>query len=301
MHNSIKKSPKEWKSFKEQLALLKERGILVNDEERALNFLKTVGYYRLSGYLYPFRKLDPQNNKQRLNTFIEGTTFENVKQLYLFDKKLRQLAIPIAYKKMEFFDARFVNNMDYGYVPFMMKHDDLIKRSAKENAFIKHYLENYSDIPIWVVPIWVVCEIWDFGTMSKLFRGMQDKDRAKIAQFYRLKSGKQLENYLHSLNIIRNISAHYGRLWNRAITKKSNVSNLQEDLFSLDNAKPFAYFCIMKKLLDRICPNSTWGERFIVLINEFPEVKNGAISLEDMGITGEFKQSKLWKQIKNGP
>ena len=43
-----------WKSFNELLALLKMRGMSVTDDEAALNYLERVGYYRLSGYWYPF-------------------------------------------------------------------------------------------------------------------------------------------------------------------------------------------------------------------------------------------------------
>lgn len=47
-----------WKSFEEQLALLKMRGMVVTDETAALDYLERVGYYRLSAYWYPFRMSD---------------------------------------------------------------------------------------------------------------------------------------------------------------------------------------------------------------------------------------------------
>ena len=48
---------KQWKSFEEQLQLLKSRGLLVDDEQAALDYLERIGYYRLSGYWYSFRQL----------------------------------------------------------------------------------------------------------------------------------------------------------------------------------------------------------------------------------------------------
>lgn len=45
-----------WRSFPEQLELLKSRGMVVTDETAALDYLPRVGYYRLSAYWYPFRK-----------------------------------------------------------------------------------------------------------------------------------------------------------------------------------------------------------------------------------------------------
>ena len=47
-----------WKSFPEQLELLKSRGMVVTDEAAALDYLQRVGYYRLSTYWYPFRKFE---------------------------------------------------------------------------------------------------------------------------------------------------------------------------------------------------------------------------------------------------
>lgn len=83
------KQHKEWKSFNAQLELLKNRGMLINEERKALGYLKSIGYYRLSGYLYSFRQIDPSNPKNRLDQFIPNSCFEDIKALYIFDKKLR--------------------------------------------------------------------------------------------------------------------------------------------------------------------------------------------------------------------
>lgn len=60
-----------WKSFNEQLALLKMRGMSVTDDEAALNYLERVGYYLLSGYWYPFRQFlihqDPKTKALQTN------------------------------------------------------------------------------------------------------------------------------------------------------------------------------------------------------------------------------------------
>ena len=36
-----------------QLQQLKNRGLIIADDARALHLLSTIGYYRLSGYWYP--------------------------------------------------------------------------------------------------------------------------------------------------------------------------------------------------------------------------------------------------------
>jgi len=39
-------------SSAEHIALLKARGLTIADEGRAERYLETIGYYRLSGYMY---------------------------------------------------------------------------------------------------------------------------------------------------------------------------------------------------------------------------------------------------------
>ena len=50
------------------------------------HYLQYVGYYRLSGYMYPFLE-QPKEKHQ----YKPGTSFEQVMRLYRFDKKLRLL------------------------------------------------------------------------------------------------------------------------------------------------------------------------------------------------------------------
>ena len=59
-----------------QLARLQARGLIVNDEEFARHCLANHNYYRLSAYRFPFTvQGDP-------DTFLPGTTFEQIWQLY---------------------------------------------------------------------------------------------------------------------------------------------------------------------------------------------------------------------------
>lgn len=71
-------------TFEQQAGKLLGRG-LVADRSALINRLKAVNYYRLSGYLYPFRNPD--------DTFRSGTTLDAVWQRYTFDRQLRLLAL----------------------------------------------------------------------------------------------------------------------------------------------------------------------------------------------------------------
>ncbi len=89
---------KPWLSFADQLQRLQERGLRVDNPAAALDYLERLGYYRLSGYWYPLRAIDQaassaQGKAVRLNTFVPDSRFEDVVRLYVFDKKLRLLAL----------------------------------------------------------------------------------------------------------------------------------------------------------------------------------------------------------------
>ena len=48
-------SPKPHKTYEELVSLLKSRGMIIPDEERARRKFAQIGYYRLSVFWYPCR------------------------------------------------------------------------------------------------------------------------------------------------------------------------------------------------------------------------------------------------------
>lgn len=306
--NSFNRSPKKWLSFEDQLDLLVERGLIIKNKKFALPYLESIGYYRLSGYWYPFKEKIATG--KLLNKFISNSYFQDVLDLYIFDKRLRLLAldalerieiairVDISYLLGEKESLAHTNSAKFDksfqHEKWLSRYEELLNQS-KKLEFIAHHNQYYGGR----LPIWVATEIMDFGSLSKLYAGMKLKDKDKIARKYRLPSGKNLETQLHAFNIIRNISAHHGRLWNRnAISRVSlkglNDSNLQK----LSPNHMFLYFCLIKRMLNTICPRSTWGKRFIELIEEFPHPANKAISLNQFGLIKDIdlKSWKLWSK-----
>ncbi len=78
-------------SILDQIALLKERGLLIQNEKRARHYLTYIGYYRFSAYWLSFEYLDKQG--KRTHRFKKGTSFDDVLGLYIFDRKLRLLVM----------------------------------------------------------------------------------------------------------------------------------------------------------------------------------------------------------------
>ncbi|MEN9463893.1 MAG: hypothetical protein RL217_74 [Pseudomonadota bacterium] len=159
---------------------------------------------------------------------------------------------------------------------WLEKYESMLHRARKE-PFVEHNKKIYGDLPIWVA-----IEVWDFGLMSKMYAGMKPADQDVIAIKYGARSGEAFADWLRSFNFIRNVSAHHSRLWNINILERSPVPSYWES-YDLNNAKPFLYFCLMKKMLSNICPNSSWWSRLIDLTESFPTDPSASIQLEDFG------------------
>ncbi|MEQ1498805.1 MAG: Abi family protein [Novosphingobium sp.] len=310
----------DWKSYADQLQILKDRGLLVGDDVRALIDLERIGYYCLSGYWYPFRQLkaQPVGLSFRQDDFIAGSKFEGAVALYVFDKNLRLLALD-ALERIErairvdvahllgahdcfaqhnpalfhgnFAKRQFAKGRNAGKT----EHDVWLERYAilllqnRKQPFVAHNLSKHNKLPIWVA-----IEILDFGALSRLFAGMQFNDKQAIAAKYGLASGQELEQWLRSLNLIRNVAAHHSRMWNMNVLELSPVPQYDAHWQLLNNARPFMYFCIIQKLMLQIVPTSSWGGRFKALVGAFPEPGNKAVSGQEFGLVAGWEQWQLW-------
>ena len=148
------------------LKLLKARGLIVEDTERFYKYLKNVGYYRLTGYMYPFQLAGGTH------AFKESTSFDLILNHYLFDKKLRFIILE-AIERIEISIRTNISNtmalkygphwyIDQDYFNKINLHSDIIEyvtaycRDANE-SFIKNYISKYND-PV-NPPSWMMIEI----------------------------------------------------------------------------------------------------------------------------------------------
>lgn len=308
---------KRWQNYSLQLWRLRSCGMNIQNPQRAIHYLKRIGYYRLSGYFHVFRQWDNKNN-QLLESFVEGSDFELVLSLYLFDKKLRLLAMdaleriemavradiayclgayhPLAHKEKKYLHGNFTkkNQPKTGktrHQEWLERYEELEHKAKRRRLeFVEHNLQKYG-----CLPIWVACNLWDFGAMSRLYEGMRYDDKNRIAIKYHAINGESFSKWLIALNEIRNIVAHHDRLWNIRLTHTASPIHQDEFWKRLDNTRPFFYFCIMKQMLDVLSPNSMWHKRFCDLLKEFPQTSLPKIHLKRFGLLEDFEEWKLWQ------
>lgn len=300
----IKLPPKSHLTYLEQINRLLNRGMIIEDKSRAIKKLTHIGYYRLSGYWYTCRK-QQYENRNRLSEFEDNTSFEKLYDLYLFDKDLRiQLFCGIerienyikaliaynlgakdtcAYLNEEFFLINTEQKKEH-FQKLRQKIENSIKNSKEDS--IKWNRENYIN-----VPIWVVCDIWDFGTLSNIYKLLKIKYQLLICKKLGLKKATDLVSCLHILNIIRNRCAHNARLWNyslkphvpKSIFQYFNISFSQNDLNN--SSRIFDIILIIWFFISKISHKSTWLEDIITLLKRKPNLPN--VNFYAMGFANE--------------
>lgn len=303
--------PKPWLSIEQQLELMRSRGMHITSTARASSMLKEFGYYRLSGYSYVLREVDPETGV-RLNSFKAGTSFDYVIELYEFDKMLRLLMLdalerieisfrasisyhlgqrdPLFYKNPDNFKTEFRTTQ---YPLWLKKQQEKIEQS-KEDC-IRHNTKKYGDN----IPVWVVCQTWEFGQLTWLL-GMLNYDEVEsISQNYGFLGSKSFLTWLKCLKELRNICAHHSRLWNRVFSfcpnkpvKKDAHAPISWSAAFEENEKQTLFFrvCGIIHFLKFIESESTWEERFKSALKKFPSAPELDVTLECMGFPEDWEE-----------
>lgn len=214
-----------------QLATLKQRGLIVNDEDTALRQLASISYFRLASY-WKFFETD-----ETTHALANGTRLEDVISLYTFDKELRSL-IFTAIQDIEIaLRTRIIHyfSMAHGAFWFMdaaMFNDTTIYQKcldsiqtelgrSKEDFLQEHYAKY--DTPA-MPPVWKTLEVVSFGTLSKLYSNMKDVEvKKQVAKSVGLPQYTYLESWMRSTTVLRNCCAHHARVWNRRFPWKPQL------------------------------------------------------------------------------
>ena len=296
---------KEFKTYDEQIDILVRRGMDVGDRDGAALLLQQVSYYRLSGYCYPFRRLAASSGRE--DTFFPGTRLRDVVALYEFDSRLRaatfaaltpiELAIrahlghelgcldPLIHLKPEMLGATARSSK---YKHWRSRYDRELKSSRED--FVKHHKQKYGG----KLPVWAATEIMDWGSLTYLYELSPRNVQNTISSQCGL-NAPQLRSWLKALNIVRNICAHHGRLFNRVhtISPKLPAQGTHTDLDCINTAwkRTFGQLTLVQLLLDRL----NVGDKKLLptVVQSFPEVQ--IVPISHMGAPDNWQTaSNLW-------
>ena len=217
-----------------QIELLKSRGMIIPNDEEARKFIEDVGYYRLMGYCFPFKKNDHYQDNFSIHAAMG---------LYELDNQLRAWLFSLIERFEIKLKAQFANAMALRHGA--LAHLDKCLYAMTDNEF-DEYIENYEDrirtkyrsdlqFVVWNIdtyhelPIWAAVDVMTFGTVSRLYSRLSDlADRKAVSdgfhvhdiynnKIYKLKPD-DLSKWAKVLNDIRNLCAHHERLFMRTFT-----------------------------------------------------------------------------------
>lgn len=316
---------KPHRTVDEQVELLRSRGMEVSDPEWAGRWLSVIGYYRLSGYSYPYRVFNADAGS-RGDDFMPGTSLAQVLNLYQFDRRLKLLAwdalerIEIAMRVRVGYTlgmrGTFAHLEPGSLSPSFSvhaksgepsRHETWLARFSTEQSrsseeFVAHFEKHYGGR----LPVWVATEIMDFGNLSHLFAGMLGADRNQIAREFGLVDnhgaghGRALTNVMQAFNYVRNVCAHHSRLWNRNITVEIAPKNLVAipELAHLKTgdrsltSRVYGSLCLLAYLMDRLSPGHAWKARLTDLVTL--DLPGSSRRTSEMGFPNDWRDQQLW-------
>lgn len=292
---------KHYSSPHDLVDLLVTRGLTISDKAKAEDYLKHIGYYRLSAYMYPLLEL-PKN----LHNFKTGSTFTQVMGMYRFDKKLRLLMFN-EIEKIEIAVRSAIVNITSAAIPNpfwmtdaasysnpvkyqnMMSLIDTELRRSKED-FIQHFKTTYTEP---YPPAWILAEILPFGVMTGIYANIKDKGiKKRISQYFGLQI-KPFESWLTIITLTRNACCHHARVWNKKNTIRAMMPNKMKRPWitkPTDILRSYFNLCIIKYFVDIISPNNHLKQNLLDLFAKFPN-----IDIHAMGFPIDWEKEPLWQ------
>ena len=279
------------KSVTEQIEHLKARGVLIDDEREAEVFLSNVNYYRLSGYLYEFRK--PGSSY-----YIDGTSLNRIIELYRFDCKFTRILMYILEDVEETLKARlsytlsslfpsdpliYLDPSIYRDSSSLERFKVLFEKAKAEDSdlpFIKHHNEKYGG----QLPIWVAVEIFTMGNIHKLYDNLKGKYQKAIAQTYNTGS-MQLRSWIKNMTYTRNHIAHYMRVYGY---------NFGRVPMYCDNHPPFSQTSLIFNQI--LCAGFMFSDKNEWKAYVIPEIKRlfeeyqNSIEITDLGFPTDWEE-----------
>lgn len=259
---------KQFKNLDEQVEILKRKGMIVTDEHYAKRVLLRENYFFLNGYRHLFLK--SEENK----VFKEGTTFEELYSLFLFDRSFRNVLFKyllviennlksiISYqlsKKYGYRERDYLKEKNFTNIPEKQAQlNDLLKKmkrqirvNGSQHSATLHYVSNYG-----YIPLWILVKVLSFGIVSEMYQILKVEDQNDIAKVYGIDTDT-FTIYLPILANYRNLCAHEDILYENRTQKCIDDTVYhqllkiakEDDEYTQGKNDLFSLIIIMKQLL----------------------------------------------------
>lgn len=272
-------SSKIFRTLDEQIIILKNKGLVIDNEEEVRNILLRENYFFINGYRFLFYKSPTSRN------FLDNTNFKELYAMFNFDRQFRniifknlliienniksifsyQLSKKYGYREEEYLRAsNFTSNPEKS-----RQVQDLIKKMKRQiringtqHTATQHYQTSYG-----YLPLWVVVKVLSFGIVSELYTIMKREDEQEISDLYKI-SIEELKIYLPILSNFRNLCAHEDILFDHKTQRSIPDTRFHAELnipktdgeYIYGKEDLYALIIIMKQMLRR--------DEFKLMMNE---------------------------------
>lgn len=210
--------------FEEQLALLKQRGMVVTDTD--IKKLENISYYRLKEFAHPLSTTTKKDGKININ--YNGVEFKEVISRYYQDKNLRIFLLH-AIEKIEvsvktklsyilgeqygafgYLDfAKWGNRQEFS--KFTMQEREYrfkknLKKSMKKTSLADAKKKSNQDADGFPT-VWLAINILMFGELVNVIEVLSKKNQRFLASEYNC-SAIEFVSWMKTLHFIRNVCAH---------------------------------------------------------------------------------------------
>ena len=285
-----------------QLAMLKQRGLIVSDEDTALKQLASISYFRLASYWKVFE------TDEATHQFASDTRLEDIISLYTFDRELRSIIFTaiqdievalrtriIHFSSLSHGAFWFMNASQFNSRSIFLTCLDSIQVeiSRSKEEFLQEHFAKYSSPSM--PPVWKTLEVVSFGNLSKLYANMKDVDvKKQVSKSFGLPQYTYLESWMRSLTVLRNCCAHHGRAWNRRYPAMPQLPRRLPftwvDTQHIRPMKLYAQLCTLLYLEQSITPNSHIKDRLLDLLKTYPHTIT-----RQMGFPRGWESEPLWQ------
>lgn len=279
-----------------QIDNLKAIGLIINDENYAREILNDISYFRLI-------KAFSLGLKFKNSNYDREITFEKIVNLYLFNSNFRQLLFPeiekieinlrcrvsnyfsckfgvLGYKKSENFLNQEFHKIFLDDIEFEIERN-------KKAPFVKNFKDNYIDGEI---PFYAIIELFSFGMLSKFFKNMKNEDKKAVAKTFSV-GYTYFESWIESISYVRNICAHYGRIYNAKLSK-TPILYSQYSNIGIRNNRIFSVLLCMKILLGKNIHWVLFVQNLVALIEKYD-----SINIETMGFPDNWENLLLEETV----
>ena len=283
------------------MELLASRNLHIEDEAQAIRYLESIGYYRLSGYMYHLQLPDKSHR------FLPGTRFDDIVNLYKFDKKLRAVVMEYMERIEVALRAKLTDSYSLAYDFFWYANEDLFAdkglhasilaeitedfKQPKEQ-FLQTYKRNYRDEPL--PPSQMALETLSLGKLTRLYKALRsDELKIQLATDFRLPAST-LETWLVWLTNVRNVCAHHARLWNRNMSAERPLMPSRKSFkFAIPmpenaNTNMYGVVALMHRLLACFNPGNSFAAKVESLVREY------GVDGRLMGLPADWEQTAVW-------